>query len=272
MTVFSRLRIVSDNAISRASLAASSTAGVLTVANLQRDIKSSVWRAQGTSATITAEWPQAERIGCWGFGFCDFSPTATIRIRGYVGDSVVMDTGMVLACPAPAVKLRGWSAAQAACAYAYGGGSRVFICFNEVDVTRLVVDIVDANNAAGYLEASCAVAAPVWTPQYNAVASLTVVDTTETYRTDAGNQGADAGVIFRRLSLDLSNMPPEDRSRFVNLVRQSRAYPILVSPFQGWGDTALESDYTVYGRRTGDSDVASEYVFLYSSKLELEEI
>lgn len=270
------LRIVADNAISRAALTASSTAGVLTPSNLQIDRKSSVWRATGTAATLTATWTAAEVVACVALPFCNFSQTATIRVRGYsdaAGTNQVLDTGVLLACPAPAARLRGWSAAQAASAYAYGGGAIARVWFGATAVMRLVIDIADANNLQGYVEAACLVAGPVWAPQYNGDGvKLTPVDTTELYRTDGGDQMADAGVIFRRLSVDLSYMPAPDRAAFVSILRQSRSYPILVSPYQGWGDAALEADNTIYGRRAKDSDSAGEYALIYSSSIEIEEI
>jgi hypothetical protein len=469
----SNMRVVFDNAASRATLTASSTAGALAASNLQGDDKSNVWRAVGTVASLALSWPTAEDVGCFVAPVCNFSPTCTWRVRvtneiqttnlyryseqfdnalwtknavtcsggavnfatapdgtqtadkivetatttshyieqsiagflagqqvafsffvkaagrsvvnilfdsasiaapassgayfdlttgqirnitngaawaysidafpdgwwrikavgtttadgvlrarvravqsgttvNYLGDvnygfllwgaqcelnavtsyfpsvatvgvrplgnidawqSYDYDSGTVLACPAPAIKLRGWTAAQAASAYAYGGGACARHWFPQMKAVGMRVDISDPDNLQGYLEAACLVAGPVWSPQYNASeASLTLVDTTEIYRTAAGSQGADAGFIYRRLPIDLSLMPPADRAAFVNIVRNSRAYPILVSVFPDWADLALERDNTVYGRRTKDSDVAIQYAQAYSTTIEIEEI
>lgn len=271
-----KMRIVADNAASRAALTASSTAGSLVVANLQIDDKNGIWRAAGTTATLTLTWSSAEAVACVALPFCNLSPTATIRVRGYsdaAGVTQVFDTGAQLACPAPAVRLRGWTAAQAASAYAYGGGAMARSWFAEMLVRRIAVELVDPENMQGYIEAACLVVGAYWEPVKNAAdAPLTIMDTTEIYRTDAGGQGAAAGYLYRRLPVDLSLMPPADRSAFVDIVRSSRAYPILISIFPGSSDLVLERDHMVYGRRTKDSDVAIQYARAYSTTIEIEEI
>ena len=270
------MRIVYDNAVSRAVLVASSTAGVLAATNLQVDDKSSVWRAAGTSATLTLTWSAVESIACVALPFCNLSPTATMRVRGYsdtAGTTQVFDTGAQLACPAPAVKLRGWTPAQAASAYAYGGGATACAWFAATSVKRIVVDLVDANNLQGYVEAACLVAGPYWSPKYNASqASLVSVDSTQLYRTDAGNQLAVSGYTYRSVPIDLSLMPASDRATFMNIARSSRSYPILVSLYPGLSDLALERDHMIYGRRTKDSDVAIQYALAYSTTIQIEEI
>jgi hypothetical protein len=180
----------------------------------------------------------------------------------------------VLACPAPAVTLRGWTAAQAASAYAYGGGAYARMWLPAAQQAYgMTIDIVDTNNLQGYVEAARLVAGPYWSPTYNASdASMTVVDTTELYRTDAGDQGANAGYTYRRVPINLSAMPAADRAALVSILRNSRAYPILLSVFPGSSDLALERDNMVYGRRSKDSDVAIQYAAAYSTTIEIEEI
>jgi hypothetical protein len=452
----SNLRIVSDNAVDRATLTASSTAGVLAVTNLQTDTKSDVWRATGLAATISALWTSPESVQAVALPFCNLSPTATMRVRltsepsatnlftyseqfenaawqfpasrstitantsatlapnglqtaelvtangsgaayyyqgktltagqvytisiffkagTYVGNlnitdyteagtasfhmttkiatasgiasapvmqdmgngwfrcsakfspttggthnigfggiatattfylwgaqleagalssyypttsaaatrplgyidtwqSYAYDSGTVLACPAPALTLRGWTAAQAASAYAYGGGAYARMWLPAaVQAYGMTVDITDANNLQGYVEAARLVAGPYWSPTRNAAdAPMTIVDTTEVYRTDAGDQGANAGYTYRRVPIDLSLVPPTDRATLASVLRNSRAYPILVSVSSGSTDLSLERDNMVYGRRSSDSDVAIQYATAYSTTIEIEEI
>lgn len=272
----SKMRIVHDNAASRSTLTASTTAGALAASNLLLDDKSSVWRATGTTAALTLTWANLEPVSCVALPFCNLSPTATVRVRGYsdtAGTTQIVDTAAQLACPAPAVALRGWTAAQAASAYAYGGGTYARVWFGQVSVRRLVIDIADASNLQGYIEAACLVVGPHWEPKYNASgASVAWVDSTEIYRTDAGTQGAAAGTTYRRLPVNLAYMTPADRVTFVNLCRNSRAYPVLVSLHHGTGDASLERDGLIYGRRTKDLEVAPQYAAAYSTSIEIEEI
>jgi len=270
------LRIVSDNAITRAaSLVASTTAGGLAAANLASDKKSSVHRATSTSVTYTATWSAAEPISCVALPFCNLSPTATMRVRAYAsnGTTVLYDSGAGLACPAPAQRPRGFTAAQAASAYAYGGGACARRWFNQVNAFKLVIDIVDTANLQGYVEAACMVAGAAWSPQYNASGtSVSVIDRTEISRSAAGDQLADPGTISRKVPVDLRKMSPADRAKFLDLVRNSRAYPVLLSVFPEHADLALERDHMLYGRRTKDSDVAYQFSAVYSTTIEIEEI
>jgi len=269
------LRIVSDNAIARAaSLVASTTAGGLAVTNLASDKKSSVHRATGTSVTYTLTWTAAEPIGCVAL-IGNFSPTAIMRVRAYAsnGTTLLHNSGDVLACPAPALRPRGFTPAQAASAYAYGGGACARYWFTQINAFKLVVEIVDTNNLQGYIEAACMVVGSAWSPQYNASGtSVSVIDRTEISRSAAGDQLADPGTISRKVPVDLRKMSPADRAKFLDLVRNSRAYPVLLSVFPEHADLALERDHMLYGRRTKDSDVAYQFAAVYSTTIEIEEI
>jgi len=220
-----------------------------------------VWGAQVESGALSSYFPSGATPG--------------VRPAGYIDawQSYDFDSGAVRCCPAPAVRLRGWTAAQAACAYAYGGGAYAVVWFPQMQALGMAIDIVDTGNLQGSLEAACLVVAPYFSTQYNASdATMTPVDTTELYRKASGAQGADPGFTYRRLSVDLSKMPRSDRTTFVNLLRNSRACPVLVSVFPGSQDLELERDNMVLGRRTKDSDITTQYALAYSSTIEIEEI
>jgi hypothetical protein len=433
MASVNNLRVVADNVAERATVAASTTAGVLAAANLLTTAKSEVWRATGTSARLGLAWAAAETFQAVALPFCNLSPTATMRVRttneqpatnllsysqqfdnaawsktgalkanavtapdgtqtgamlngsadanigqgvsttagkiytvsvwlradtpftcnlymydsnatpvaapvavttswqrfsasfnapgaslnlvlggggsvnqknlyiwgaqvelgamssyypttagaatrplGYIDawQSYTFDSGQVLACPAPAVKLRGWPAAKAASAYAYGGGAYVRYWLPAAQTAvGMAIDIVDANNLQGYIEAACLVVGPYWAPAYNATGpTMTTVDTTALYRTDAGEQGADAGYQYRRVGVDFSVLTSADRAALVGILRGSRAYPVLISLFPLTADLELERDHMVYGRRTKDSDVGLKTAVYYGSTIEIEEI
>lgn len=275
-----KMRIVADNAADRCTIATSSTAGALVAANLLTDDKSTVARSTGTSLTITGTTTVTEQASCAHLAFCNLSPTATIRVRLYsdtAGTVLALDTNTLqpgaLACPAPARTLRGWTAAQAASAYANGGGAHARIWFALTSFKKYVIDITDASNLQGYIEAARLVLGTYWESEYGATAvQLQVVDTTALYRNAAGGQMADAGTIHRRVPIELGYLNSEDRATFMSLLMNSRAYPILVSVFPGHADLALERDFTVYGRRPDDSEIAYQFASVYGSRVEVEEI
>jgi hypothetical protein len=271
------MRIVSRNVVKRAVLAASATTGALSVDNLHSDDKSRVFRAPGTSVTITGTLPAAEAIACVHLPFCNLSPTATWRIRlysGLAGVGQLRDTGAVTAAPAPARTPEDWTAAQAASAYSNGGGAHARAWFPITLARSFVIDIVDTANAQGYIEAAAAlVAGEYWQPVYGASGvTFTPVDSTEIYRTAGGGQMARAGSIHRRVPVELGHLEPADRTKAVSLMMNSRASPVLVSVFPENVDAALDRDYAVYGRRARDIDVAIKYAAAYSSTIDVEEI
>lgn len=221
-----------------------------------------MWGAMFNSGGLSSYFPSGAAQG--------------VRPAGYIDSwqSYDNDSGVVPACPAPAVKLRGWTPAQAASAYAYGGGAYARYWFSaSTQALGMAIDISDPANLQGYIEAACLVAGAYWSPKYNASqASLCVVDSTKLYRNDSGGQGAEAGYIFRSLPIDLSLMPASDRAIFVNIARNSRAYPFLVSVYSGVPDLALERDHMIYGRRARDSTVSIQYALSYSTTINIEEI
>jgi hypothetical protein len=222
-----------------------------------------VWGAMLASgaAVLTSYYPSGASAGVRPLGYID-------SWQSYDYDS------MAAACPALSLRPRGWTAIQAASAYAYGGGAyaRHWLPAAQQAV-GLAVDISDPDNLQGYIEAACFVAGPVWSPTYNAVsAHLTTVDSTDLYLTDAGDQGADAGPARDRISVELGVLPSADRTAYASIMRNSRAYPVLLSVFTGVADLERERDYMVYGRRTKDAEIATTYAGMYSTTDEIEEI
>ena len=279
------LRILHDNAIDRAVLTASSQAGALVPGNLQRDERSAVLRAVGTSVTITATWPTQELIACVAPIRSNMNSSARMRVRGYerVGDAApVFDTGVILPCPeAPldpadfGVMPLGWNAYQfgGVNTWARGGGADGVAWFEPVLVRQLVIDIVSVDNPDGYLEISRLVAGNYWSPEYNAAygASVTPVDTSEGYRTAAGAAKTNVGTRHRLLNINLEFLTRPDRARLARIVDEcGTVRPLLCSLFPEHADPVLEQHYMIYGRIANIDAISASSFDIYSAPLQIE--
>ena len=281
------LRILYDNAADRATLTASSQAGTLGPANLQRDSKNAILRATGTAQTITATWPTQESIACVALIFTNMTSSARMRVRGYAqpGDSApVLDTGNVFPCPAAVhgtypwgVLPLGWNAYQAGGVntWARGGGADGVTWFPAVRVRQLVIEVWAPQCPEGYLEISRLVTGNYWSPEYNAEygAQLLLQDSSENYRTGAGDLKTAIGTTSDKLNINLAHLTPMDRARFMRILRESgKERAMLFSLFPENPDPLLEQDHMLYGRATNIDAVATPYYETYSAPLQIEGI
>jgi hypothetical protein len=205
------------------------------------------------------------------------SYSAGVRPLGYMDwwQSYDYDSGTVLCCPAEAVQIRGWTAAQAASAYSYGGGAYADVYVPPTNALAISVDIADAANLQGYVEAARLVVGSYWSPTYNASlgASVSQVDSSRHYRSDAGELLTDAGSRYRSMQLDLNNMPASDRKAFMSILRGAgKANPVHINLFPESPDLELERDHTLYGKLSDLSAMKITQYNAYSSSLEIEEV
>lgn len=272
----SSLKIVFDNAADRSTLAASSEA--ISKAHLLTDSKSDVWRtpAGTTTAALVVTWNSPEPVSCVALPFCNLSSTATMRVRLYsdtAGTLMVLDTGTLLCALGSPIRPFGMTSAQAASAYSYGGGSAARVFFTKVDARKVVIDINDAANLQGYLEAARLVVGNCFTTQYNVSygIELSLEDSTKSQRTDAGNLVSDVGYRYKVVKADLSVLSPAERTAFWKLVGAcGTSVPVFFSVLTGDDDKDAEQHYTVYGKFTKVSVVSAKNYLVYSSPLEIE--
>ena len=281
------LRILYDNAADRATLTASSQAGTLGPANLQLDSKNAILRATGTAQTITATWPTQESIACVALIFTNMTSSARMRVRGYAqpGDAVpAMDTGWTMPCPEAPLESYpfgelplGWNAYQwgGVNSWARGGGADAVAWFPTVFVRRLVIEAYCPDTPEGYIEMSRLVAGNYWSPDYNAEygASLLPQDSTENYRTGAGDLKSAVGTMHDGISINLAHLTPMDRARFMRILRESgKGKAMLFSLYPENADSLLEQDHMLYGKASNLDAVATPYYETYSAPLQIEGI
>lgn len=287
MTPMKNLRIIYDNAADRATLAASPVAAALAAANLQSDIKTDIYRSTGTRATFVLSWPMAERIGCVAFPFSNLTSGGAMRVRLYAmpDDSApVLDTGWVFACaPAPfaprdfgilplAFNAYRWGGVST---WGNGGGAAAVTWFAPARGRRMVIDLDDARNPQGYIEAGRLVAGDYWSPQCNADfgAGLQNQDSSVHFRNETGDLLTQKGSTSNKLTLQLSHLQSDDRMRLARILRDNGKHtPMLVSLFPENPDPVLEQEYTLYGKASNLAAVTTPYFGTYAFPLEIEGI
>ena len=281
------LRIIHDNVADRATLTASSQAGMLGPANLQRDRKSAVLRATGNAQVITSTWSTQEAIACVALINTNLTSSAQMRVRGWAraGDAApVLDTGYMMPCPPVPLghftwgaQPLGWNAYKwgGANTWARGGGADGVAWFPVVRVAQLVIEVFSPYSAGGYVEISRLVAGNYWSPEYNAEygASLALQGTSENYRTAAGDLRHSQGTTSDKISINLAHLTPADRAQFMRILRESGTErAMLFSLFPEHADSLLEQDHMLYGRVSNLDAVATPYYDTYSTPLQIEGI
>lgn len=273
------LRIVYSNSADTATITASTTAGGLVASNLVTDYKSEVWRSSSTSATLTATWATAQMLGVVSLPFCNFTSTATMRVRGYTeatDSSPFFDTTALLCCAYSPLGQWDWGAQPLGVnAFSYAGGAYATVWFTIAAVKKIVVDLVDTANTAGYLEAGRLVTGSYWSPSLNADygASVSPVDSTKVERTDAGDPIKGRGHKHRVLALNLSEMSESDRSQCYNLLLgNGLARPVLISLYPESDTPQLEQAHQLYGSLNQLGAIAVPTFNRYSAPITVEEI
>ena len=268
------IRILYDNAIDRASLSASSSAGALVVTNLQNDFKGQVWRATSNSATLAAVWAAPEKVGCVALPFCNLTAAATIRVRGYTNaaDTVpAFDTGLRPACAFVPTDLYGFRGA-AVNGYSFGAGAYAVAWFAPQMVTQLIVDIVDTS--LPYVEASRLVAGKYWSPEKNVDYGATtgMMDASVHSRNDSGDLVTVRGKRHRTLTVNFTILTPADRAA-VNAILRGNGLPkpLFVSLSPESTDGELEQSGQLYGKLSTLSNVAFSFFNNYATGMTFEE-
>lgn len=269
------LKIIFDNVADSATVTASSTSASLVASNMQSDIKSKVHRSTGLSVTYTLTWTKDVSIGGVALPATNLSGDSTVRIRLYnAANAVIADSATVPAAPGLNLGLWNWSQPINANTFAYGGVAKVSHFFeNHYQARKCVIDLVDtAANLAGYIDCSRLVVGAYWSPSINADwgASVSIVDTSTTERSEAGDLISDRGILHDRLTFDLGALKEVDRANLMLLIRKSgTARNIFINLLPGDESSIAEQDFMIYGKRA-NSNVRYDFVNRFSSSFEVE--
>lgn len=266
------LRIIFDN---KADSATVSVSNGTNAANMQNDYKGKIHRSSGTTVSYTLTWASQITLGGVALPATNLTSDATIRVRAYITgapDTLVTDSSVIYACPGQTLELWNWSQPLNANAFFYGGASKTAVWFNSpVACDKVVIDLVDTNNPAGYIDCARLVVGNYWEPKFNMSngAQVTINDISETVRNDTGDLLADRGIIHDMISFDFSLLLDEDRLALTQLLRKigtSRNFLMSTIPDN---NSILEQTYMIYGKRT-NSSINMELYGIYSHSMEIE--
>ncbi len=281
------LRLIADNAADRATISASSTAGTTSASFLKKDVKGLAHRSTGTSVTYTLAWAADEAVGGVALPATNLGPAATVQVRGYDSDGLrVLDTGEVMACPAPPFEMLDWTGRMGghvwnpdpaqpvtANAFSYGRASKTALWLDQHHaVRRLEITLSDPTNPAGFVDCSRIVAGRVWSPEYNPDYGLeqSIEDMSSFTRADSGDEAAERAPAFDRIALNLGFLVDNDRARMVEIMRATLGgRRVFIDVYPDVLDSRLRQDHMIYGRQAGGGVVAAYYA-LHSRQLQVE--
>lgn len=269
------MRIIYDNKADSATITASTTTGSLAASNMQNEYKGKHHRSTGTSVSYTLTWAQAQSIGGVGLPATNLSPTSTIRVRLYTNTAdinPVADSGTIAASGSAQTTIWNWSNPLDANSFIYGGATKSAVWFNQhYSVKKVVIDLVDTTNPAGYIDCSRIVCGPYWEPTYNVSNGLTysLVDTSEVIRNDSGDLLSDRGFVHDQISFDLSVIVESDKTKLLEIMKYvGVSKNIFISLFPE-SNSSREQNYIIYGKRS-NGDISSQYYGIYSHSMSVE--
>lgn len=277
MALSHQLRLVPANAADTAVIVASNQASADTgPAWLQTVGRTDVWRAAGTSATLTATLASPiTPVQCVALPVCNLSSAATIRARVLSGAVVRFDSGTRLACPPLAFDKFDWGFAPLGVnAFSFGMAPQAVIWLPQrVAASSVVIDIADPYNPAGYVEAARLVIGDVWSPTYNFSNgnTLTWASQSKPGRAEDGTLRTEVGASMRKLALSLDAMTADDRRRFSEIAQHlgTRRDFLLCACPQAEQDRA--ADYTMMAKFSRDPASVSRFIGFFQSAIEIEE-
>lgn len=277
------MRVLHDNIADVATLSSSNTLASLPYNNLLSDRKSKVARSTGLSWSLVATFDATKFVNCVAFAFTNMTSTATMRVRGYASESATVgtttpdfDVTAASCCPslvdADRQDERGGLGVNS---FGLGLHSYAVRWFTGGNVRKLAIDVTDSNNPSGYIEASRLIMGRYWQPEFNPDYNVQVAldDSSKSERNDAGDLLTDRGYMYKRISMQMSQMQATDRRRFTDLARIHGVHrPVFLSIFHDDAEKHRDQQYMIYGKFSKASAIIAPTFDRYTFPIEIEEI
>lgn len=270
------IRLIYKNLARLTGVAANSSTAGYPASNMLTSDKAETWRTASLNVTISGVSATPIRATCV-YLLGNFSPAAQFRVLlSPVTPTVdpVLITGFVTAVKGAPVEIDGWTPAQAASAYAHGGGARALVWFTETEFKAWAVQIVDPANPQGYIEVAFLVLGKAWSPTYDLEgAELTQHDTATSHRSAAGSLKKRKGIRYNTLDFDLSDLTKADFKEALRIFRYcGTTTPILAVPHPEDPDPVLEGATAIYGCLDEVAGLALQGPDSFATSVRIEEL
>lgn len=239
----------------------------------------------------------ASPVGLVALNCCNLGQGSTMRVWGYNGTVSINGANVDLPVPNIASVVPAFDTGPQICqpflpktqdswvTTGYGTTTfgldrqlaRVYIAPGiQVTSGTIMVEVVDFQNTVNYIEASRLIMGRYWSPVYNTSYGLGVslVDTSEANRSEAGDLITTMGVVYKTMNFDLSWLTKADRDELVRLLRQrGKRRPLFVSLFpENSDDWEEENLYQMYCMLSDSVPINHPYLEFFSSTIQLEEV
>jgi len=276
--------ISSTNYADTGTVTVDNAVGTLPITNLQDRQIVKIWRNSQTTAQIDVDFGQGRIVDFAALIKHTISQTGKIRWRlSNASDfsSTVYDSGLIDAWPI--VEEFGtlpWGV------FSWGGYLNITVAAqytistfavlsSPVQARYLRIDISDADNTDGYIQAGRLIAGPAYKPSinYGNGIEFEFVDDSRVTKSRGGQTFIDEIERFRRVRFDLVNLPENEMFQNVfNAIDRLRgvAQDILIIPQPDEPTTWITQN--IYGRITQTSPIVNSALNFYGRQIEVEEL
>ena len=276
--------ISSTNYADTGTVTVDNAVGTLPITNLQDRQIVKIWRNSQTTAQIDVDFGQGRIVDFAALIKHTISQTGKIRWRlSNASDfsSTVYDSGLIDAWPI--VEEFGtlpWGV------FSWGGYLNITVAAqytistfavlsSPVQARYMRIDISDADNTDGYIQAGRLIAGPAYKPSinYGNGIEFEFVDDSRVTKSRGGQTFIDEIERFRRVRFDLINLPENEMFQNVfNAIDRLRgvAQDILIIPQPDEPTTWITQN--IYGRITQTSPIVNSALNFYGRQIEVEEL
>jgi hypothetical protein len=268
------VRIYASTADTRAALSGAAAAAH-SVSNLLAD-DHRVWRAAGSAATLTLAWPAAE----WVSGIALIRHNLTVhsrwRLTGWLAGSVIWAQDWAPASPAQGLGQLAWGVESVGVNAATSLAAPMATAWlaEPALVDRLVIELEDIGNSAGYLQAARLVVGMHWSPDVGTVYGVKMRRATDSRRsfTDSGQTVVSRAARYRELVFQLPALTAAERTQMwthVESIADDR--PVLVALFPGATNPAIDALHAVWGWWPAQQDASYDAFNRFSTDITIRE-